>query len=485
MTQETAVDYGRKWFVMAAVGMGISLATIDSSIVNVALPTLVRELDTDFATVQWVVLAYLLTVATLMLSIGRLADMIGKKPIYMTGIAVFTIGSALCGLAPTIYGLIGFRVLQAVGAAMTTALGLAIVTEAFPAEERGKALGIAGGLVSIGIVTGPTLGGLLLDALSWRWIFFVNLPVGLVGTLMVLRFVPALKPARGQRFDFAGAVTLFVSLLSLLLALTLGQQEGFADTRVLSLFAAWAIFLTLFVVVEQKSAQPMIDLCLFQNTLFSINLITGFLTFLALSGTIILMPFFLENVLGYGPRAVGLMLASVPLGFAVMSPISGSLSDRFGTRPMAAIGLAVTLMGYYAISSFDADTTQSGYILNFLPIAIGMGIFSSPNNSAILGAVPRERLGVASGLLALTRSLGQTTGIAVLGALWTGRVLYHAGPSNQSTATDAPTAAQVAGLHDTLLVIIVLGIAALAFAVWALVQERRERSRLAIPLAAD
>jgi EmrB/QacA subfamily drug resistance transporter len=368
---------------------------------------------------------------------------------------------------------------------MTTALGLAIVTEAFPAAERGKALGIAGALVSIGIVAGPTLGGLLLDAFSWHWIFFVNLPVGLIGTLMVLRFVPAIKPVGGQRFDFVGAATLFVSLLSLLLALTLGQQEGFGDTRVASLFATCAVFLTFFLAVERKNAQPMIDLRLFQNTLFNINLITGFLTFLAISGTIILMPFFLENILGYGPRAVGLMLAAVPLGFAVMSPISGSLSDRFGTRPIAAIGLAVTLVGYYAISSFDADTTSSGYILHFLPIAIGIGIFSSPNNSAILGAAPRERLGVASGLLALTRSLGQTTGIAVLGALWTGRVLYHAGPSSPGTATSAPTAAQIAGLQDTLLVIILLGVVALALAVWAMVQERRERTRAVLPVAAD
>src|SRR5262245_40098666 len=173
---EQAVDYSRKWYVMAAVAMSIFLATLDGSIVNVALPTLVRDLNTNFATVQWVVLAYLLTQATLLLGIGRLGDMIGKKPIFNAGFVVFTVGSVLCGLAPSVYWLIGFRVVQAIGAAMTLALGAGIMTEAFPAKERGKALGLIGTVVSVGVVLGPTLGGIIIEAASWHWIFFVNLP---------------------------------------------------------------------------------------------------------------------------------------------------------------------------------------------------------------------------------------------------------------------------------------------------------------------
>ena len=181
MTQGS-IDYSRKWYVMAAVAMGIFLATIDASIVNVALPTLVRELSTEFTLVRWVVLVYLLTVTTLILNMGRLGDMVGKKPVYAAGFIIFTIGSALCGIAPTVYWLIGFRVLQAIGAAMMMALGVAIVTEAFPPSERGRALGLAGSIVSIGIVVGPVLGGLIIDALSWHWIFYVNLPVGILGS---------------------------------------------------------------------------------------------------------------------------------------------------------------------------------------------------------------------------------------------------------------------------------------------------------------
>jgi EmrB/QacA subfamily drug resistance transporter len=471
--QQQVIDYGRKWYVMAAVAMGVFLSTIDGSIVNVALPTLVRSLHTEFAVVQWVVLAYLLTVTTLMLSMGRLGDMIGKKPIYATGFVIFTVGSMLCGLAPNIYWLIGFRVLQAIGAAMMMALGTAIVTEAFPPSERGRALGIMGSIVSIGIVVGPVLGGILIGGFSWRWIFYVNLPIGIVGSLMVARFVPDFKPVGGQRFDYPGAFTLFVSLMALLMALTLGQQVGFAEIPILSLFATWLLFLAIFLVMEWKSGQPMIDLSLFQNRLFSVNLVTGFATFVSIAGTTILMPFYLENVLGYDPRSVGLLLAIVPIAMGVAAPIAGSLSDRLGTRLITVTGLLVLLAGYYAVGTLSLQTTPLGYILRFLPIGIGMGVFQSPNNSAIMGSAPRTRLGVASGLLSITRTLGQITGIAVLAALWAGRVAYHVGDVLQGGATTAPAATQVAALQDTFSVVMILVGLALMLGIWGLVQERR------------
>jgi len=479
--QQQPVDYSRKWYVMAAVAMGVFLATIDGSIVNVALPTLVRAFGTEFAIVQWVVLAYLLTVTTLMLSVGRLGDMIGKKPLYAAGFVVFTLGSVLCGLAPSVYWLIGFRVLQAVGAAMLMALGMAIVTEAFPPSERGRALGISGTMVSIGIVVGPVLGGLLIGALSWHWIFFVNLPVGIVGTWMVIRFVPALNPAGGQRFDLAGALTLFLCLMALLMALTLGQRKGFTDILVLALLAASLAFLALFITIERRIQYPMIDLGLFRDRLFNINLVTGFVIFVCMSGTIILMPFYLENVLGYAPRSVGLLLAIVPIAVGITAPISGALSDRLGTRPITVAGLLILLLGFSAVSTLSAGTTALGYVLRFLPIGIGIGVFQSPNNSAVMGAVPRTRLGIASGLLSVTRTLGQTTGIAALGALWASRVVQRAGGVLPGGATSAPAAAQVVGLNDTFTIVVILIALALSLAVWGLIQERRSR-RLAQPI---
>jgi EmrB/QacA subfamily drug resistance transporter len=473
--ESQAIDYSQKWYVLAAVGGGIVLTTLDSSIVNVALPTLVRELGTNFATVQWVVLAYLLTLATLLLSMGRLGDMIGKKPIYTTGFIIFTIGSVLCGLSPSIYWLIAFRVVQAVGGAMTLALGLAIVTEAFPSEERGRALGISGGIVSVGIVLGPTLGGLIIEALSWHWIFFVNLPVGIVGTWMVLHYVPAIRPAGHQAFDYGGAITLFISLLSLLLALTIGQEVGLGDQRIWLMLASWVLFLAAFIIIEWRSDHPMIDLQIFRNRLFSINLITGLFTFVSIAGTVILMPFYLENVLGYDTRQVGLLMAAVPLALAVIAPLSGSLSDRFGTRPITAIGLLILLFGYYAMSTLSEQSTGAGYIIRLLPVGIGMGVFQSPNNSAVMGTVPRERLGIASGLLSINRTLGQTTGIALMGTLWASRVLAYADAPPAGGATAASAAAQIAGLQDTFLAVVVLIAFGLVLSIWGLLEERRRR----------
>jgi EmrB/QacA subfamily drug resistance transporter len=475
--QPDTTDYSRKWYVMAATAMGVFLATIDGSIVNVALPTLVRAFGTTFATVEWVVLAYLLTVTTLMLGIGRLGDMVGKKPIYTAGFVVFTLGSVLCGLSPSIGWLVGFRILQAIGASMLMALGMAIVTEAFPPGERGKALGISGSMVSIGIVLGPVVGGLILGTLSWHWIFFVNLPVGIVGTWMVLRFVPGSHPAGGQRFDLAGAITLLVGLVALLIALTVGQQSGFGQPRVLGLMALSLAVVALFVAIEARSPQPMIDLRLFRNTLFDVNLVTGFITFVCMSGTVILLPFYLEDVRGYAPQAVGFLLAVVPISVGVTAPLSGSLSDRVGTRPMTVVGLISLVAGFAAVSSLKVDTSTFGYLIRFLPVGIGLGLFQSPNNSAVMGAVPRSRLGVASGLLSVTRTLGQTTGIAAMSALWSGRVAYYLGEHAAAGATAAPAAIQVTALNDAFRVAVALLILALALATWGLFHERRRATK--------
>ncbi len=466
-------DYSRKWLVMSAVAMGIFLATIDGSIVNVALPTLTAALGTEFSTVQWIVLAYLLTIIILLAVVGRLADMYGRKQLYTTGFIVFTIGSLLCGLSPSVNWLIGFRVLQGVGAALILALGMALVTDAFPPAERGRALGIAGSIVSIGIVTGPTLGGIIIENLSWHWIFFVNVPVGIVGTFVARRFLPSATPPGGQLFDLGGAATLCLALLGLMLALTIGQRQGFTSPQALGLFVFSAVFLAGFLVIERRHPQPIIDTSLFRNRLFTTNLVTGFLVFIGL-GTGLLIPFYLENVLGYGVQQVGLLLAVVPIALGITAPISGALSDRFGSRPISVIGLAITALGFLALTTLDLETTAAGFILRYLPLGIGVGLFQSPNNSAMMGTAPRARLGVASSLLAMTRNLGQTVGISVLGALWAAMVFRAAGGVVAGGATAADPASQVAGLHVVLWV--VAGLIGLALVI-ALIAWRGERSR--------
>jgi EmrB/QacA subfamily drug resistance transporter len=478
MKNPVEVDYRLKWRVMTAVGVGVFLATVDGSIINVSLPTLVRSLNTEFAVVQWVVLGYLLTITTSMLGIGRIADIVGKKAIYMLGFVVFTVGSALCGLAASVYWLIVFRVLQAVGAAMIMALGAAILIEAFPPNERGKALGVIGAIVSVGIVIGPALGGVIIGALSWRWIFYVNLPVGVIGTILVARNVPDFKPAGQQRFDYLGAVVLCLSLLSLLLGLTFGQQMGFFEPVVGLMLGLWLLLLFVFIRIETKVSQPMIDLKIFGNMLFSINLATGFISFVGLAGVMILMPFYLENILGFEITQVGLLMGIVPVLLGITSPLAGAMSDRAGTRRITVMGLAIMLVGYLAAATLTGHTSAWGYLIRMCILGVGIGSFVSPNNSAIMGSASRSQLGVVSGFMAITRTLGQTVGVAVMGSVWAVRTASYAGARLQSGATLAPPQAQVAALQDTFHTAAALLAAALLLGVWAYVNEYHRKMRI-------
>jgi len=453
--------------------MGVLLATIDGSIVNVAFPTIVEDFGTTFNIIQWVALGYLLTIATLTLGMGRLGDVIGKRMIYAAGFGVFTTASLLCGIAPDVSWLIGFRVIQAVGAVMVLALGSAILVEAFPPYERGKALGWIMSAVSFGIITGPVLGGILISTFSWRAIFLVNLPVGIVGTWMAFRYVPRTEPLPGQRFDIAGALLMSLSLFSLSLALTLGQEAGFDAPPIFGAFAVALVSGVLFVVVELKVESPMIQLRLFRSPMLTVGVVTAVLTFICLSATFILLPFYLSGVMGIEVLAMGLLLGVAPLMMGIVSPMSGTLSDRIGIRLLTLIGL-VTIAGiYFAFQALDADTKPWQFALLAVPYGIGIGVFQSPNNSAIMGSVPPEYIGVAGGLLHLTRLMGQVVGIAVLGSIWAARVAAASGgvlPEGGATAADP--AAQVAGLHFTFLVAGVVMVIATIIGAWGLRRER-------------
>ncbi len=461
------VDYSRKWVVLAAVSMGVFLATIDGSIVAIALPVLVKEFDTSFSVVQWVVLSYLLTWATLSVSIGRVGDMVGKKKLYVLGFGVFTAASMAVGLAPSIPWLIGLRAVQAVGAAMVLSLGIGILTEAFPDSERGQALGIIGAMVSIGAVTGPTLGGLILQNLSWRWIFFVNLPIGIIGTIVAIRFIPDSPPPGGQRFDFVGATLFLASLLSILLALTFSQERGFRDPTIIAMLAFGVGSLVAFVVVERLVDEPMVDLTMFSNVDFTVGLTTGFLTFMAVRGLTVTGPFLLTDTLGFELRQAGLILAASPIALGIIAPLSGRAADRYGPRSVTVIGLTVLFSAYLLVQLVDTTTTGVGFALILAPIGLGMGIFQSPNNSAIMGSVPPDQLGVAGGMLGLNRLLGQVVGFGILITYWSSRV-------SAGSPDGASPEAQASAFRDTNLGGAAAVLLALMLAVWAL---RRDRTR--------
>lgn len=476
MAEDDLVIEGRgRWYVLAAAALGGLASSIMFTAVNVAMPSLVEAFDTRFAVVQWVVLAYLLATSALLPILGRLADMVGKRTILLGGFAIYLVGSLLTGAAWSIGAVIGFRVLQGVGAAVLTGIGLAIVTDVFPSRERGRALGLSGAVLSTGIVIGPTLGGFLLDVMSWRWVFWAGVPVGLFGLLLALRFVPSYVGEQERRFDLPGAFALFATLFSLSLALTLGQGRSFDDPSILALFAGAAVGLAAFLWIEARAPAPVIELSLFANRELTIGLVAGFATFISIAGVIFLMPFYLENILGYAPRNVGLLMSVVPIVLVVAAPIAGALADRYGERIVAVFGLVLILVGYLAITGLDENTTALGYIMRFLPIGLGMGTFQTPNNSAIMGAVERARSGVAGGLLALTRTLGQTAGIAVLGSLWAARVATRAQGPIGAEATTAPAGAQIGALHDMLWVVVAIVALALVLSLWDL-YHRRMRS---------
>ncbi len=451
----------KKWFVMAAVAMGVFLSTVDSSIVNIALPVLVKELDTTFTVIEWVVLIYLLTISILMLSVGRIADMVGKKPIYLAGFLVFTMGSFFCGLSNNVYALIGFRSLQAIGASFLMVLGTAIITETFPSTERGMALGINGTIVSIGIITGPTIGGLILNYLQWNWIFFVNIPFSIIGIFLVSKYVKNTIPEGKQKFDIPGAIVLFIALGCLLFGLTIGQLRGFTQPEVIILLILFILCGSIFILVEKKVAQPMLDLTLFDQTQFASHVVEGLLVFFANSGITFLIPFYLLNVLQHSSSTSGLMMGVIPIVMAIAAPVAGKLSDKYGTEKLPILGLFVLLLGLLSLSTVDVDTSIGGYVLRTVPIGLGLGLFQSPNNSAIMGLAPKNRVGVASGILALTRTLGQTAGIALASALWVGRIVKNLGWLPENGATGAPSVIQVNSLRYVLHIsasIIFLGI---------------------------
>jgi len=464
---------------MTAVGLSILMATLDVNIVNVSLPTLVTELRTDFATIQWVILGYVLVVTSLTLSMARLGDMRGKRTLFAGGLSLFTLGSLLCGLSPGVYWLIGFRAVQGLGAAVTQALGAAIVTETFPSSERGKAMGLIGSTVSVGLAAGPALGGVLIGTLGWRSVFLINIPVGVLAVWATLRFVPSTPgEGKGRGFDFTGAVLVLLLMGTYALGMTLGQRLGFVHAGSLGLLSTAALLLVAFISVERRVTAPMVDLEVFRNLLFSINLLMGWLVFIVV-GASFTLPFYLEKVKAFRPEIVGLLMMIIPLSMGLVAPLAGSLSDRFGARGVSLAGLIVCVWGCLCIGGLNQDVGILGTALRLVPLGAGMGLFQSPNNSAIMGAVPRQRLGLASGLMTLSRTLGHTTGIPLAGAAFTAWVVAAAAMPGLSEVAEAPAPALVAGLSGVYGTAALIITAATLLAVVALcLDHRRSRRRM-------
>lgn len=410
-----------KWAVMIIVAIGVFMATLDSSIVNISLPTIAHYFRVPLSgAVEWVVIAYLVATTAILLTAGRLADMIGRKMIWSAGLIVFTIGSAMCGATPNLGILIAARFFQGIGGALLMAVSPALLTSAFPSYQRGRALGLNAITVALGVSVGPTLGGFITASFSWRWIFYVNVPIGIIGLILTWRILTEHLRRNPGRFDPLGALLLAIGLASLTAGLSFGQELGWASLPILVSLFMGIIMLVILPFVEKRVPNPIIVLSLLKNRVFTSAVTSLILSFLDLFAISFILPFYLEELRGFSTQEAGLLLTPLPLVLAIFAPISGALADRIGTRWLAASGLAIACIGLVLISQLDEHSSIQDIIWRLGITGFGQALFQSPNNSALMGAAPRELQGSASGFLATGRVVGQTLSVALAGAIFAG-----------------------------------------------------------------
>jgi EmrB/QacA subfamily drug resistance transporter len=403
-----------RWLILMNISVSIFMATLDGSIVNLALPVMSQKLSVDIGSIQWIVTSYLLAISSLLLIWGKISDLYGKKIIFALGFIVFTVGSFLCGISASLGMLIFSRVIQAIGASSMMALSQGIITSTFPPSERGKALGISGTMVAIGSLAGPSLGGFLVDKAGWHSIFLINIPIGIIGTVLTFKIIPKLHETPSSKdFDYKGS-SMFVSFILLLFMGLLFLQEGNISMEIfLLMLLSSVIVLFFFIKYEQKSRNPLIDLSLFQIRTFSSGLCTAFLSFIALNTTLLFMPFYLMHVLGFSPSTSGLLISAYPLATAFIAPVSGWLSDKITYKPLTVTGLLLSTVMLFKLSTLGTSSTKTEIVIFMALLGVGSAIFQSPNNSSIMGSVPRNQLGIAGGINSLFRNLGMVSGTAL------------------------------------------------------------------------
>jgi EmrB/QacA subfamily drug resistance transporter len=466
-----------RWLVVGTVCIGAFMGQVDSSITQLLLPRLELEFNARLSTVSWVAVAYLLAMAAFLPIFGRLADIVGRKLLYTGGFLLFVLSSAFCGLAPNLPLLIAFRVLQGIGAALLSSNSVAIVVATAGPERRGRALGIQAAAQAVGLSAGPAIGGLVLDMLDWRWVFWINVPVGLAGAVIGWFVLPPTKDLPDDaQFDWKGALLIAPALTALVAVLNEGYAWGATSPLLLGLALLGVILLTLFVRCERSADAPLIDLRLFGQRAFSAGNIAGLFSYAALFGLFFLMPFIFVRAYRDSIFAAGLRLCIVPVMLAVVAPIGGALYDRVGARLPTVMGMLICV-GASVILFAVLDGARDGLPLVMLALAvfgIGQGLFISPNNSAIVAAAPASLTGEAGGLLNVTRSLGVSVGVAAASSLLAWRLAVLTGSGHNTLHANAHHL--LAAGRD---VIVLLGsFAAIAGAI-SLTQTRLPHSRRA------
>jgi EmrB/QacA subfamily drug resistance transporter len=413
-------EQAKKWWVLIAVGVSTFMTALDTSVVNIVLPVLNQDLHTSVATIEWIVIIYLLLVSGLLLSFGRLGDLHGHRRIFLTGFVIFVGSSMACGLAASAGWLIAFRGFQAIGAAMLAANSPAILTKSFPNNQRGLALGMQATMTYLGLTVGPTLGGWLTVQYSWRAVFFINVPVGFLALFISFLFVPrdSGHPAT-EKFDLRGAALFMAGLIALLLGLNRGESWGWTSPAILALLLVAVVLLGIFLVTELRVTNPVLDLSLFHRRIFSAAVASAILNYICVYSILFLMPFYLLQGRLLSPDKAGLLLSAQPLVMAIIAPVSGFFSDKIGSRILGTVGMFILAIGLFLFASLKGTSSALMIILDLAVAGLGIGIFISPNNSALMGAAPRNRQGIAAGILATARSVGMVLGIGLAGAIFT------------------------------------------------------------------
>lgn len=402
------------WFVVGTVCVGAFMGQLDASIVTVAFPTLQRAFHASLGAVEWVSLSYLLVLVAAVTAVGRLADMVGRKLLYTYGFVVFTAASALCALAPSLLALDGFRVLQALGAAMLQANSVALIATAVPPAQLGRAIGVQGAAQALGLSLGPTVGGLLLAVGGWPLIFFVNVPAGVLGLALGWFLLPRSRHLQQRTpFDWWGLGAFVPATAALLLALSLARSAGFASVQVVGLALVAVVASWLFVRRERRAPHPMVDLGLFRRVPFAAGIGSGFLSYAVLFGVLFAVPFLLERTAGLSPGQSGLVLTALPAALGLTAPVAGRLADRLGARPLTVAGMLLVAAGLLAALTRHAPVWL--LVVELAVVGAGLGLFTPPNNAAIMSSAPREQSGVAGGLLNMTRGMGTAMGVALTG----------------------------------------------------------------------
>lgn len=411
------------WLVLMSLVFGFFMSLLDITIVNIALTNIQAKLNTDLTSVTWVLSAYSLVFAILLVTIGRLADQFGRKRLFMIGMVVFSAGSLLCALSPTIGWLIGFRAFQAIGAAALNSVSLAIIIAVFPRERRGAAIGIYGALSGIATAIGPVLGGFLVQNFDWRWIFFVNLPFCIVGLYMVARFVPETRePNTSKKLDIPGLITLSVTMLCLVLAILQGNVWGWNSPAILSLFAGAFVGLVLFIIAEIREAEPIIDFSLFKIRSFVSSSISMFLFGVAIQGAFLILVLYFVNALGDSQIDAAYAILPIPIAAFIVSAFSGAFSAKINPRFLGIAGLGLLAIGFGLLYTITPDATYLDTAWRNLIIGAGMGLCFQSYPNIALSDVPRAKLGVGSGVFNTFRQVGFVLGIAILISLFTGNI---------------------------------------------------------------